>query len=251
MSINENKSYRTFVIGDIHGACKALQQVIKRARVNENDQLIFLGDYVDGWSQSFEVIQYLVDLEKRMKCIFIKGNHDVWCQQWLEKKIPNQTWLHNGGKATFKSYLHRSQADKLIHLQFFQRMLNYYVDDDNRLFVHAGFSSMHGPYMEHFGSNYSWDRTLWEMALCMDQRIKKDDVLYPKRLKLFEEIYIGHTPTLRLGSFEPMNAVNVWNVDTSAGFNGSLSILDIDSKQFWQSNVVQLLYPDEPGRNSV
>ena len=57
---------RTFVIGDIHGGFKALQQILERANIQANDHLIFLGDYVDGWSQSFEVIQHLLDLEKIM-----------------------------------------------------------------------------------------------------------------------------------------------------------------------------------------
>jgi len=240
---------RTLVIGDIHGASKALQQIIERAAVHETDQLIFLGDFVDGWSQSFEVIQYLIELEKKIKCVFIKGNHDLWCQQWLEKNIEDEAWLFNGGRATFTSYQPRSEAEKLLHLSFFQRMENYFIDEENRLFIHAGFSSLHGPYKEHYSSNYSWDRTLWEMALCMDKRIKKESVLYPKRLKLFSEIYIGHTPTLYYDNFEPMNAVNVWNIDTGAAFNGRLSILDVDSKKFWQSDVVQNLYPDETGRN--
>ena len=41
---------KTFVIGDIHGGLKALIQVLERAEVTINDTLIFLGDYVDGWS---------------------------------------------------------------------------------------------------------------------------------------------------------------------------------------------------------
>ena len=40
---------RTLVIGDIHGGLKALVQVLDRATINENDTLIFLGDYVDGF----------------------------------------------------------------------------------------------------------------------------------------------------------------------------------------------------------
>lgn len=240
---------RTFVIGDIHGAFKALQQIIERASVKENDRLIFLGDFVDGWSQSFEVIQYLLHLEKKMKCIFIKGNHDLWCQQWLEKSIHADTWSLKEGSATVKSYQHQPEADILNHLFFFQRMQNYYTDDDNRLFIHAGFSSQRGPDKEQYSSNYSLDRTLWEMALCMDKRLKKNSLLYPKRLKLFSEIFIGHTPTLRYDCFEPMNAVNVWNMDTGAAFTGRVSIMDVDSKQFWQSDAAQNLYPGERGRN--
>ena len=68
---------RTLVIGDIHGGLKGLIQIIKRAKVSSDDALIFLGDYVDGWSESAQVIQYLIDLSKTNKCVFIKGNHDV------------------------------------------------------------------------------------------------------------------------------------------------------------------------------
>jgi serine/threonine protein phosphatase 1 len=128
-------------------------------------------------------------------------------------------------------------------------MKDYYVDEKNRLFIHAGFSSMHGPSQERYQTNYSWDRTLWEMALTMDKRIKKDSKSYPKRLLLFEEIYIGHTPTLNYDVDVPMQGCNVWNIDTGAAFKGKISILDIDTKKYWQSDFVYELYPNEKGRN--
>jgi serine/threonine protein phosphatase 1 len=37
-------------------------------------------------------------------------------------------------------------------------------------------------------------QNLMETALSLDQRIKPNDLLYPKRLTLYDEIYIGHTP---------------------------------------------------------
>lgn len=240
---------RTFVIGDIHGGLLALQQVLSKVSINQSDKLIFLGDYVDGWSESAQVIDYLIDLEAEYECIFIKGNHDSWCEDWLMGKLANETWLFHGGKSTVKSYQNYSPEQKQNHLAFFNRMKNFYVDSENRLFIHAGFSSMHGPEKEHYESNYSWDRTLWEMALTMDKHVKKDSVFYPKRLKLFHEIYIGHTPTLYYDVSTPMNAINVWNIDTGAAFKGSLSILEINSKEFWQSDSVYTLYPHERGRN--
>ena len=51
---------RTLVIGDIHGGLRALHQIMERAKVSPNDTLVFLGDYVDGWSQSPQVIDYLI-----------------------------------------------------------------------------------------------------------------------------------------------------------------------------------------------
>jgi serine/threonine protein phosphatase 1 len=125
----------------------------------------------------------------------------------------------------------------------------YYIDELNRLFIHAGFTSMHGPQKEFHNSNFSWDRTLWETALVMDKRIKKDSLLFPKRLKLFHEIYIGHTPTLYYNVDTPMQGCNVWNLDTGAAFYGKLSVMDIDTKEFWQSEAVHKLYPGERGRN--
>lgn len=240
---------RTFVVGDIHGGLLALKQVLSKVSISENDKLIFLGDYVDGWSESAQVIDYLIDLDTNYECIFIKGNHDSWCEDWLNGKLTNEIWLFHGGKSTVESYQNYSLKQKQEHLVFFNRMRNFYVDPENRLYIHAGFSSMHGPEKEHYVSNYSWDRTLWEMALTMDKHVKKDSIFYPKRLKLFKDIYIGHTPTLNYDVTIPMNAINVWNIDTGAAFKGSLSILEIESKEFWQSDPVYILYPNEKGRN--
>ena len=87
------------------------------------------------------------------------------------------------------------------------------------------------------------------MACAMREDLKKEDPLYPKRLQLFEEIYIGHTPTTRINSLVPVNKANIWNLDTGAAFKGSLTVMDVDTKEFWQSDSLTSLYPDEIGRN--
>lgn len=240
---------RTLVIGDIHGGLKALVQVFERAQVTAADRLIFLGDYVDGWSESAELVSYLMELSVKQDCVFIKGNHDCWCEDWLRTGNAEPKWLFHGGQSTVESYSRLSAGQRLQHLVFFESMQQYRIDDSNRLFIHAGFTSMHGPANEVYDSNYKWDRTLWEVALTMDKRIKKDSLLFPKRLKLFSEIFIGHTPTLYYNVDVPMQGCNVWNVDTGAAFTGKLSVLDVDTKQYWQSDPVMLLYPGEAGRN--
>jgi serine/threonine protein phosphatase 1 len=240
---------RTFVIGDIHGGLKALKQVLEKAEVTKEDTLIFLGDYVDGWSESAQVISFLIDLHNEQECIFIKGNHDVWCEDWLRTDNAESKWLIHGGQPTIESYANVSVYDKRMHLHFLERMPLYFVDAANRLYIHAGFTSMHGPKQEFYDTNFTWDRTLWEMAVTMDKRIEKDSLLFPKRLKLYYEIYIGHTPTLYYNVDIPMQGCNVWNVDTGAAFKGKLSIMDIDTKEFWQSEPVWEFYKGEVGRN--
>ncbi len=239
---------RTLVIGDIHGALRALEQGLERAAVTNEDQLIFLGDYVDGWSESCAVINYLLQLAARQPCIFIKGNHDTWCEEWLRTGNAASTWLEHGGLETIKSYEGLDTAGKIAHLELLEQMPYYYTDDKNRLFIHAGFTSMNGPKKEFRRPAFSWDRTLWETALGLDPNIKKESTYYPRRLRLFEEIYIGHTPTLHHEKVEPMRAANVWNVDTGAAFEGKLSIMNVETKEFWQSDHVPKLYPGETGR---
>ncbi|APY01322.1 metallophosphoesterase family protein [Lacinutrix venerupis] len=240
---------RTFAVGDIHGGLKALKQVLERIEKQDNDCFIFLGDYVDGWSESAQVIQYLIHFSEKYDCVFIKGNHDVWCEKWLESETTNEAWLIHGGKETVESYNAFSEEEKQKHLKFFQNMKLYYLDDDNRLFLHAGFTSMHGVEKEVFKKSFYTDRTLWEMSLAMDKRIKEDSELYPNRLKHYNEIYIGHTPTTRFSSTLPMQAINVWNVDTGAAFTGKISAIDLDTKAVVQSDEVQQLYANEKGRN--
>lgn len=240
---------KTVVIGDIHGGLKALKQLIERANLPSGTKYIFVGDYVDGWSQSAEVISYLINFSQENDCIFLRGNHDELLFQYLRTGESNPMWLSQGGESSIKSYSEVSKIKKGIHLRFFESLINYHVDSENRLFLHAGFTNQHGPQYEFYQNLVFWDRTLWEMVVAMDTTISEKDDRYPKRLKLFKEIYIGHTPVTRVGFDKPANFANVWNVDTGAAFKGKISMLDINSKEIWQSDPVHTLYPTEKGRN--
>jgi serine/threonine protein phosphatase 1 len=243
---------RTLVIGDIHGGLRALNQVLERAKVTTNDTLIFLGDYVDGWSQSPQVLDFLINLNKKQNCIFIRGNHDELLLDWLIGNTENfdaEMWFKHGGEATVTAYSEVSEVKKKVHIEFLKSLQNYHLDQQNRLFIHAGFTNMNGVSFEYFPKLFYWDRTLWETALGLDTNIQKDSKLYPKRLTLYNEIYIGHTPVTRIGATVPIQKACVWNVDTGAAFLGSLSVLDVDTKEFWQSEPLPNLYPNEKGRN--
>jgi serine/threonine protein phosphatase 1 len=239
---------RRLVIGDIHGGLRALLQVFDRAAVTADDILVFLGDYVDGWSESPGVIDYLIELSARQQCVILKGNHDEWCEAWLRTGYADSSWLFHGGQSTVSGYATVASYIRQQHLHFFEQMQLYHIDESNRLFVHAGFTSMHGPQHELHPSSFAWDRTLWETARSM-RDMPRESLLYPRRLKLFDEIFIGHTPTLYYDVDVPMQGGNVWNIDTGAAFKGRLTIMDIASKEYWQSDFLPALYPGEKGRN--
>ena len=243
---------KKFVIGDIHGGLKALLQVLKKINCDENDTLIFLGDYVDGWSESPAVLDFLIELQKKQPCVFIRGNHDELLLDWLlgnNENIDEKLWFQHGGEATVLSYQNINAETKEKHIQFLQSLQDYYLDDKNRLFIHAGFTNMKGVEHEFFKPLFYWDRTLWETALAIDNQLSKDAITYPLRLKIYNEIFIGHTPVTKIDETIPVNKACVWNVDTGAAFKGKLTIMDVDSKEFWQSDSLPDLYPTEKGRN--
>lgn len=240
---------RKIVFGDIHGGYKALDELIQKIDVRSDDQLVFLGDYVDGWSQSPLVVEFLIELRDKYKCIFIRGNHDQLLLDWLTTKKDNPLWLMHGGQSSVDVYSNLSEDQVEKHIAFFESLDMTYIDEQNRLFVHAGFTNPNGIEAEYFPKMFFWDRTLWETALALDPSIQKESSLYPKRLKLYKEIYIGHTPVTRIGETVPVKRACVWNVDTGAAFKGPITAMDVNTKEIWQSRPVHEYYPDENGRN--
>jgi len=264
-------SIRTLVCGDIHGGLKALKQALQRASYDSmRDKLIFLGDYVDGWPESAQLIDYLIELQefspKEKPIIFIRGNHDQWCHEWFTYGIAQEMWLKQGGQSTKDSYLETCYLHKDSHKNFFKHLVNYYVDEENRGFVHGGFKSKKGLGHAAHESDYYWDRDMWELAIALNGNIPdKSDQYYrpnPYRMYKHKEIFIGHSTTMMHkikpkykeykdpnqpkngGIIVPMNRCNVWNLDTGGGWGGKLSIMDIDTKEYWQSDFVKDLYPD-------
>ena len=243
---------RILVIGDIHGGLRALKQLFERAKITPFDRLIFLGDYVDGWSESPQLLDFLIELKEKQECIFIRGNHDDLLLNWLKsenKNTENETWLKHGGESTIKAYQNIDDDKKRKHMEFLKNLNDYYLDIKNRLFLHAGFTNLNGINYEYFKESFYWDRTLWELALGIDEKMSKQSIFYPKRLLLYEEVYIGHTPLTRIGRTTPLQKACVWNMDTGAAFSGPLTMMDVDTKEFWQSDPLPSLYENEKGRN--
>lgn len=259
--MNYNREPRTFVCGDIHGAYLALRQVLERSEfIYDYDTLITIGDVVDGWGDSFEVVEELLKIENRIDII---GNHDNWFKKFIETGKHEVNWKY-GGLATAKSYakaagfelsVHNSHLDGEdsyfinlnsgdipdSHQRFFRRQVNYYKDYNKNLFVHGGFNK----YIELNQTPqyvFMWDRHLWHQSIEAHQKGEK--LPYTED---FNDIFIGHTATSGkpLYTDEPVHVDKVWNVDTGAGGWGKLTIMDIETKEYFQSDSVPSLYPDD------
>jgi len=223
---------RTFVLGDIHGAFRALKQCFEKASFDyENDRLIALGDVCDGWPETKECVDELLKIKN---LIYILGNHDTLLLEWMETGNVPKDWFVYGGEATCKSYGNYIPG---FHMALLQNARNYHLED-NRLFVHAGI--LPGQKLEAQGpSIFLWDRTLANLVLDFHSR----GVQY--KLTEFDEIYIGHTPIV---SPHPILSCEVWMMDTGAGWGRTLSMMDVHTKETFISDPVKSLYPGVNGR---
>jgi serine/threonine protein phosphatase 1 len=238
-----------YVLGDIHGNFLALQQCIKLSGIDkELDLLIVVGDVVDGLPQTKDCIEELLTFKN---LIFIKGNHDEWFQVWGLKgdnwnwsydgnPQDKSLWTSQGGQATIDSYggLHTNIPKS--HLDLIVNAPLYYIDDENRVFVHGGFDR-DKPIEEDRQDMLMWDRDLWYFVKRRSQDKRTAENTYTQ----YSEVFIGHT---QINAPRPQHCCNVWNLDTAAGWSGQLTIMDIDSKEFWQSDSVGQLYPQYRGR---
>lgn len=223
---------KTFVMGDIHGACRALRQCLERSGFNvEKDHLISLGDVCDGWPETRECIDVLQTL-KNLTYIF--GNHDYWTLEWMTSGQVEDIWFRQGGEATIKSYPDGVPEE---HRKFLEDALQYFLLG-NSLFVHAGIQTQ-TPLSQQDNEIFLWDRNLARTAL--DFYLKQ----LPGKLTEFDEVYLGHTP---VPFSAPIHAGGVWLMDTGAGWSGVLSMMDIETKEVFRSDPVPSLYPGVQGR---
>jgi serine/threonine protein phosphatase 1 len=227
---------RTFVVGDIHGAARALKQVLERSHFDtERDRLICLGDVCDGWPDVKATFDLLLSVKH---LVYLLGNHDFWALQWMDNGVISPPWVSQGGKSTIRSY--QGQTVPQSHISLLSSALPYFIEN-NCCYVHGGFDPAK-PLKDHTPEELMWNRSLVAHAM---NRIDPD---VTSNLTSFNAVYVGHTPTLNYGFDRPVHLYEIWMMDTGAGWYGRLSMMDVLTSEIYQSDPVPTLYPDERGR---
>jgi len=257
---------KTFVMADPHGAYEAIVQCLNRSEFNKGvDELIVLGDVCDGWHETKRCIDLLLEIE----ATYIIGNHDEWTLDWMETGNAPRIWTQQGGIYTIKSYMPevseffhgdyvKPEGIPQSHIDYLRNAYLFLEDEINGkkcLFVHGGFDFFRG--IENTSRNeMMWNRDLMARAL-QNEVIARKSNTKPKDFPFYDEIFIGHTTTETLGrkceqvgldGSKPVKACNVWLLDQGAGWSGYLSIMNIETKEFYMSDKVSTLYPDVKGR---
>lgn len=141
---------KRWIIPDIHGCAKTVQTLLENILLaTKDDQLYFLGDYIDRGPDGKGVIDYLMRLQQegyQVHCL--KGNHEDLCVKAYEAdqkkkffggKHPEQKeWEAVGAKTTLESFgvKHPREIPKL-YIDWMNQCLPY-VELENYILVHAG-----------------------------------------------------------------------------------------------------------------
>ena len=205
---------RTFVVGDIHGCLSMLARLMDKIDWRaEQDNLIFLGDYVDRGADSKGVVDFILELRRispHVQCLV--GNHEELFLDFLNGGSL-QAFLANGGLRTMESYKLKDHPEKpsipAEHLRFFES-LHPWIELQEYYLVHAGFRP-----------GVDMDKQALEDMIWIREPFIFSDYDFGK------PVIFGHTPFV-----EPLVAENRIGLDTGAVYGNRLTCLELPAMRF-------------------
>jgi serine/threonine protein phosphatase 1 len=208
---------RIIAIGDIHGHAKALSDLVGLIDVQPSDTLVTLGDYVDCGPDAKNVLNQLIELQKRCNFIALMGNHEEMMLGAWEGRDNFEFWMQFGGDATLKSY-GSAQAMNLIPHRHgdFLKNLKLYHETEHHFFIHA-----------NYFPNRPIDRQDRQTALW--RPLTGRDI--PGRHYSQKVAIVGHTPTTNRAI---LDLGHLKCIDTGCGYGGLLTALDVMTGKVWQ-----------------
>ena len=131
---------RQLLVGDVHGCSRTLTALLDKISLKKNDQLFFVGDYINKGPDSKGVLDILIELKKRTDNVyFIKGNNESYFYKTLKKSDERVLKLARRYKVEdlFKYEGSRFSLKKRDR-KFLKSTYNY-IESDGFYVVHAGF----------------------------------------------------------------------------------------------------------------
>ena len=206
-------------IGDIHGCAATLDTLLDHLAPAPDEELVFVGDYIDRGPDSKGVIDRLLALQETHSCVFLRGNHEALMLDYLDLGAFN-LWRMNGGLQTLQSYASTWRKIEFPepHVDFVRNTRLYY-DTPDFFFVHAGLRpelSVADNQEQGSAEVFLWERSHLEAS----------------RLAWEKPVVCGHTPLP-----EPLNTDRLINIDTGCVYHmhpemGHLTAVRLPEREF-------------------
>lgn len=85
--------YRLIVISDVHGHKDALEALLKKVAIKDDDYLVILGDFLNRGIDSVEMFAFIKELSNRDKTIILKGNHESFMQRHINENSYSEAFF--------------------------------------------------------------------------------------------------------------------------------------------------------------
>ena len=202
---------KTFVIGDVHGCCEKLNNLLGKIEPDlKRDRLVMLGDYIDRGPDSCGVLHTIVKLQRdfgKEHVVLLRGNHEQMAVDFFRRG--DTCFLWNGGEETLKSFA-RNNEDLERYIDFFED-LPFFFEDDHFIYVHGGIQPG-VPLPEQSKHDLLW--------------LREKFIFSPEREE--KTVVFGHTPTFLIhGKYEPFVSTGRIGMDTGCVYGGYLSAIEI------------------------
>jgi serine/threonine protein phosphatase 1 len=250
-------AHRTIAVGDIHGDLKHLDALLSiLPPLDEQDTLVFLGDYMDRGPDSAGVIGRLRSLpeETPARVVTLCGNHeDAWIRV-LDKGFPQFVLpMSNGCLAAYRSFtggafpaqdeigsreelLAMSKGDFIPEdVRQWIRALPVFYEDEHAIYVHAGLPKKDDAFL-HPSTLLDPHPILWERS---DEFFRA----YEGKRVVFGHTMVEVLPQ-ELSTYTPNDSLDVYfgthviGLDTRCGHGGFLSAVELPSLHIYESRKV-------------
>lgn len=219
---------KRWAISDIHGCNKTFRQLLLKIDLQPTDELYLLGDYINKGPGSKGVIKHILKLKEQgyqIRCL--KGNHEDVLLRSLHDPLLLKFFKQQGGAQTLKSFGVKRIADIPAKYIDFFNSLEYYIQLDEVMLVHAGFNFINENPFED------------KHAMLWSRHAK----IIPEKIG-FRKIVHGHTPTGLKRIKEALKRKNNFDITIDNGCvyhkvgQGGLVALDLDKMKITvQENV--------------
>ncbi len=255
---------RRLCVGDIHGSYNKLLDVLDRCKFSDTDILYSVGDFTDRGKQNVKTLDFLMGLSNFKP---VCGNHDLWNYEYLTSMSPDafECWVRwNGGHYTYNEEKQQPEewrkkignwlkdipyrinlGDKIIIHSVCPSRAYQHIDDVDELTMETLKSS--NLIKDAVYDDYIWNRgviggckdyyQIGSKASSFNEYFRN---VYGKEFTGTPIYIIGHTP-LDHPFFD--KEMGIIGIDTGAfcykegwGVDGYLTVLDIDTFEYWQSN---------------
>lgn len=224
------QSKRKLVVGDIHGELWKLVHLMSHVHYKPHeDQLVFLGDYVDRGPHSAQVISQLREYQSA-GAIILKGNHDImFSKAVLRARMEDlKLWHANDYEPTEKSYKQTNEKYREEHAKWIEK-LPFWFEDDEYFYSHAPVCNQfpHSDLAKSDEKSLTWNY--------VQEYIGETEASCAKKLDTGKIGVCGHIHSCM---FEPRFYPHYIYVDTGCGCfsDAPLTCVDLTNNIYYQSN---------------